>query len=279
MSWLETMRNRFNIGVRKDVPGSIWVKCDDCGAILFREKLTENHWVCDNCDFHFRIPPEDYINLLLDMDSFQELDAVLSSVDFLRFKDSRKYSDRIKTAQHDTGARSAVTTGAGAINGRQVAFGVMNFKFIGGSLGSVVGEKIVRLVDAAIEKNLPLIIVSQSGGARMQESTTSLMQMAKTSAAIGLLKDAGLPYIVILTNPTTGGVTASFAMLGDIHIAEPKALIGFAGPRVIREAMKCELPDGFQKSEFVLDSGFCDMIVKRHDMKHEVGKVLGLLMD
>jgi acetyl-CoA carboxylase carboxyl transferase subunit beta len=228
MSWLENMKNRFNIGVRKDVPGSIWVKCDDCGAILFRDKLAENLWVCDSCEFHFRITPDDYFDLLLDNGSFAEINAGMRSIDFLKFRDTKKYADRIKAAQSDTGNGSAIRTGTGAIGGRKVAIGVMDFRFIGGSLGSVVGEKIVRLVDLAIKKKLPLILVTQSGGARMQESTVSLMQMAKTSAAIGQLQQAGLPYIVILTNPTTGGVTASFAMLGDIHIAEPKALVGFA---------------------------------------------------
>jgi len=279
MSWLENMKKRFNIGVRKDVPGSIWVKCEDCGAILLREKLAENLWVCDSCDFHFRITPDDYIGLLLDKRSFVEINAGMRSVDFLRFRDTKKYTERIRTAQNDTGANSAIRTGTGKISGRQVALGIMDFRFIGGSLGSVVGEKIVRLTVTAMDKKLPLILVTQSGGARMQESTTSLMQMAKTSAAIGQFTETGLPYIVILTNPTTGGVTASFATLGDIHIAEPKALIGFAGPRVIKEAMKCELPDGFQKSEFLLDHGFCDMIVTRHNMKKEISKLLGLLLD
>lgn len=279
MSWLENMKNRFNIGVRKDVPGSIWVKCEDCGAILFREKLTDNHWVCDTCNFHFSIPPDEYIDLLLDKKSFAEINGGMKSIDFLHFRDTKKYAERIKTAQTATGENSAIKTGSGMIEGRPVALGIMDFRFIGGSLDSVVGEKIVRLVELAIRKKLPLILITQSGGARMQESTISLMQMAKTSAAIGQLRAAGLPYIVILTNPTTGGVTASFAMLGDVHIAEPKALIGFAGPRIIKEAMKCTLPEGFQKSEFVLDNGFCDMIVPRHNMRRELSKLLMLLMD
>ena len=280
MTWLETMRKRFHIGeYRPEVPGSIWVKCDDCGSILFRDKFSENLFVCNNCNFHARIGPDDYIALLLENNSFTEMDQRLRSVDFLRFRDSKKYTDRLKSAQAKTGEKDAIRTGTGMLSGREVAIGIMNFSFIGGSLGSVVGEKIVRLVDYALEHRLPLIMITQSGGARMQESTTSLMQMAKTSAAIGQLKDAGLPYIVILTNPTTGGVTASYAMLGDIHIAEPKALIGFAGPRVIREAMKCELPEGFQKSEYLMEHGFCDMIVSRHDMKETVSRVLSLLLD
>ncbi len=279
MSWLEIMVNRLHFGQRKDVPGSIWVKCEDCGAILLREKLEEQLWVCDTCDYHFMIRPEDYISLLLDSGSFHEINAGMKSVDFLKFKDVKKYNDRIKTAQNNTGSASAILTGGGKVEGRDVAIGIMNFKFIGGSLGSVVGEKIVRLADMALKNKQPLILVTQSGGARMQESTTALMQMAKTSAAIGLVRDAGLPYIAILTNPTTGGVTASYAMLGDIQIAEPKARIGFAGPRVIQETVKCELPEGFQKSEYVLNNGFCDMIVPRKDMKHELAKILSLLID
>jgi acetyl-CoA carboxylase carboxyl transferase subunit beta len=193
--------------------------------------------------------------------------------------DTKKYSARISVARAETGENSAIKTGTGKINGRMAAFGIMDFRFIGGSLGSVVGEKIVRLVDEAIQRRLPLIMITQSGGARMQESTTALMQMAKTAAAIGRLSEAGLPYIVILTNPTTGGVTASYAMLGDVQLAEPKALVGFAGPRIIKQAMKCELPEGFQKSEFVLDHGYCDRIVSRHTMKEELSRILSLLMD
>jgi len=279
MSWLESMKKSFNIGILKEVPGSIWIKCDDCGAILFRDKLSENLWVCDTCNYHFRITPQDYIKLLIDEDTFIETNPSIRSVDFLYFRDTKRYSERIKNAQYETSSKSAIKTGTGKIFGRTIAIGIMDFGFIGGSLDSVVGEKIVRLINLAIERKLPLLIITQSGGARMQESTTSLMQMAKTSAAIGQLNEARLPYIVVLTNPTTGGVTASFAMLGDIHIAEPKALIGFAGPRVIKESMKCTLPEGFQKSEFLLEHGFCDMIVSRHNMKQELSRILGLLQN
>lgn len=279
MSWLEQMKKRFHIGDLEEVPGGIWVKCDDCGAILLRERLTENLWVCDKCNYHFRITPGDYIQILFDENSFSELNPSVHDVDFLRFVDTKRYSARIKTARSSTGSNSAIVTGTGKIDSRKVAAGLMDFRFIGGSLSSAVGEKIVRLLDHAIDKRLPVIIVTQSGGARMQESTTALMQMAKTAAVVGLLAEAKLPYITILTNPTTGGVTASFAMLGDIHLAEPKALIGFAGPRVIKEAIKCELPEGFQKSEFVLEHGYCDRIVTRHTMKQEVSTLLGLLMD
>lgn len=277
MSWLETIRSSF--ADRRDVPGSIWVKCDDCGAILFREKLSENLNVCSVCNYHFRISPDEYVKLLADEGTFAPINDDLASVDFLRFRDTKKYTERLKAAQSATGEKSAIKTGVGRIGKRPVAIGIMDFRFIGGSLDSVVGEKIVRLIDHAIQKRLPVVMITQSGGARMQESTISLMQMAKTAAAVGQLKDAGLPYIVILTNPTTGGVTASYAMLGDIHIAEPKALVGFAGPRIIIEVMKCELPEGFQKSEYLMAHGFCDMIVSRHEMKKTITRMLSLLMD
>lgn len=274
------MRQTFLSGSHKDeVPGGIWTRCDSCGAILLKEKVVESLWVCDKCDYHFRITPDDYIKLLLDNGTFSETNQNMIDVDFLNFVDTKKYAARLKTVRNDTGRNSAIVTGTGKINGRHATFGIMDFRFIGGSISSVVGEKMVRAIDTAIKTRTPFIMVTQSGGARMQESTTALMQMAKTSAAIGLLAEARLPYIVILTNPTTGGATASFAMLGDIHIAEPKALIGFAGPRVIQEAMKVQLPEGFQKSDFVLKTGFCDMIVARKDMKHELSKILGLFMD
>lgn len=279
MSWLESMKNHLHLGDPKNVPGGLWVKCDDCGAILLQEKFEDNLWVCDKCDYHSRITPEQYIGILFDHGSFTEINQNVHDVDFLRFVDTKKYSQRIKMARGKTGNNSAIVTGEGKMNGRRVAAGIMDFRFIGGSLSSSVGEKIVRLVDYAIEHRRPVLMVTQSGGARMQESTTALMQMAKTSAAIGQLAQTGLPYVVLLTNPTTGGVTASYAMLGDIHFAEPKALIGFAGPRIIKEAMKCELPEGFQKSEYLLEHGYCDRIVPRTRAKEEISQILGLLMD
>ena len=278
MSWFDTMKRNFRIG-ESEAPGGIWIKCDECGAILLKEKVVENLWVCDKCEYHFRITPKEYIALLLDKGSFLEKDAGMYDTDFLRFMDTKRYSARISSARGETGENSAIKTGVGKIDGRPIALGIMDFRFIGGSLGSVVGEKIVRLADEAIQRRMPLIMITQSGGARMQESTTALMQMAKTAAAVGRLSEARLPYIVVLTNPTTGGVTASYAMLGDVHLAEPKALIGFAGPRVIQNAMKCDLPEGFQKSEFVLEHGYCDRIVSRHRMKEEISRILMLLMD
>jgi len=279
MSWFDKMKRTLHIGIQKEIPGSIWVKCDSCGVILLKEKIIDNLWVCDKCEYHFRITPDDYISLLLDEGTFSEIDKNMRDVDFLRFVDTKKYSHRLKAARNETGENSAIKTGKGKIFGHPVVIGIMNFRFIGGSISSVVGEKIVRAVDLAITTKCPFIIITQSGGARMQESTTALIQMAKTSAVIGRLSDTKLPYIVILTNPTTGGATASFAMLGDIHLAEPKALIGFAGPRIIQESIKCELPEGFQKSEFLLEHGFCDRIVSRHNMKEELSTILGLLMD
>jgi len=278
MSWFDTMKKTFHIGSRNEVPGAIWLKCDSCGAVLLKERVTNNLWVCDKCNYHFRITPDDYISLLLDEGTFSETNENMRDVDFLHFVDTKKYSQRLKTARSETGECSAIKTGTGKIFGRPVVIGILDFRFIGGSISSVVGEKIVRAIDLAINSKCPFIMITQSGGARMQESTTALMQMAKTSAAIGKLSDAKLPYIVILTNPTTGGTTASFAMLGDIHLAEPKALIGFAGPRLIKEAVKCELPEGFQRSEFLLEHGFCDRIVSRHDMKKELSNIFSLLM-
>lgn len=277
MSWFGKMKETFHLGPRKDVPGGIWVKCESCGAILLKEKVKDNLWVCDKCEYHFKITPDDYLALLIDDDSFSEINKTMRDVDFLRFVDTKKYYQRLKTARHVTGENSAIKTGTGIIFGHPVVIGIMDFRFIGGSISSVVGEKIVRAIDTAIKEKCPFIMITQSGGARMQESTTALMQMAKASAAIGRLSEKKLPYIVILTNPTTGGATASFAMLGDIHLAEPKALIGFAGPRVIQEAMKCELPEGFQRSDFLLEHGFCDRIVSRHEMKEELARIIDLL--
>jgi acetyl-CoA carboxylase carboxyl transferase subunit beta len=279
MSWFENMKRTFHFGTQREVPGGLWVKCTSCGAILLKERVAGNLWVCDKCDYHFSITPKDYIALLIDEGTFSETNGTMRDVDFLDFVDTKKYYHRLRAARADTGEQSAIKTGTGKINGSPVVIGIMDFRFIGGSISSVVGEKIVRAVQIAISEKCPFIIITQSGGARMQESTTALMQMAKTAAAIGQLSEAKLPYIVILTNPTTGGATASFAMLGDVHLAEPKALIGFAGPRVIQEAMKCDLPEGFQKSEFLMEHGFCDRIVSREDMKEELSRILHLLVD
>jgi len=279
VSWFDTMKRNFRIGDEKDVPGGLWVKCEECGAILLKERVIQNLWVCDKCEYHFRIAPHDYINLIFDKNSFVETNRTIRDVDFLKFVDTKKYSARISAARSETGENSAIKTGIGKIYGRPAAAGIMDFRFIGGSLGSVAGEKIIRVMNDAIDKKLPVIMITQSGGARMQESTTALMQMAKTSAAVGLLNEAKLPYIVVMTNPTSGGVTASFAMLGDVHLAEPKAFIGFAGPRIIKAALKCELPEGFQKTDFVFEHGYCDRIVSRQNLKDDISKILSLFMD
>ncbi len=255
------------------MPEGVWTKCKNCNEIIYSKEIERNLNVCPKCDYHFRITARQRIDLVLDEGSFQEMDPAMQSVDFLEFKDSKKYKDRIKAAvKKSTG--DAVICGEGAIEGLAVVVSVFDFSFMGGSMGSVVGEKITRAIERALEKKSPLLIFSSSGGARMQESILSLMQMAKTSAALGRLKAAGIPFISVLTDPTTGGVTASFAMLGDLNIAEPKALIGFAGPRVIEQTIRQKLPEGFQRSEYLLDHGMVDMIVPRREMKERLAQIL-----
>jgi len=264
---------------KKDLPDGLWLKCESCSEIIYKKQLAQNSYVCPKCQFHFRIRGIEYIELLLDSGSYAETDASLEAVDFLDFRDTKKYSDRLKTAQKKSGLRDAIRTGTAAIGGYPVVFGVMDFTFIGGSMGSVVGEKVARAVDLADEKRYPLIIVSASGGARMMESIISLMQMAKTSARLARFSDHGGLYISILTNPTTAGVMASYAMLGDIHIAEPGALIGFAGPRVIKQTIGEDLPEGFQRARFQLEHGFVDTIVSRQNMKDTLVRILSFFCD
>ena len=234
-------------------------------------------WTCPKCNYHFRIGSEQYIQILLDKGSFKELDKKMRSGDPLEFEDTKKYTDRVNSTIKKSGMNDAVKTGSGKIDGKKVAFACMDFGFIGGSMGSVVGEKIARCIDHAYESKLPMIIISQSGGARMMEGAFSLMQMAKTSARLARLADAGLPYISVLADPTTGGVTASYSMLGDVIIAEPKALIGFAGPRVIKQTIGKDLPPGFQRSEFLLENGFLDFIVNRKQMKEKLSLMIDYL--
>jgi len=273
MTWFKRIKPGILPQSRKEMP-NLWMKCDECGEIIYKKQLVQNSYVCTKCDYHFRIRARDYIELLLDENSFQEMDADMESVDFLHFKDKQKYADKLKDTMKRTGLKEAILTGCGAIARIPIVFGVMDFEFIGGSMGSVVGEKIARAVDVAIEKKYPLIIVCASGGARMMESILSLMQMTKTSAKLAKLSDAGGLYIPILTNPTTAGVVASYAMLGDLIIAEPKALIGFAGPRVIKQTIGQDLPPGFQSSQFQLEHGFVDMVVNRKDMRSTLEKIL-----
>jgi len=262
---------------RREVPDGQWVKCKSCEEVIHVKQLEENNWVCHKCNYHFRIGSDEYISILLDEGSFKETNKKMKSSDPLKFEDTKKYIDRINTTIKKTGLYDAVKTGVGKINGRKVSFACMDFKFIGGSMGSVVGEKIARAIDKAYETKMPMIVISQSGGARMMEAAFSLMQMAKTSARLARLADAKIPYVSILTDPTTGGTTASYAMLGDVNIAEPRALIGFAGPRVIKETIGKDLPPGFQRSEFVEDHGFLDMIVERKDLKEKLDQVLNYL--
>ncbi len=278
MAWFK--RNKENIdpeSQKKDLPDGLWEKCPGCGEIFHKKQMEQNLWTCSKCQHHFRIGSTEYIQLLLDGDSFKELNRKMRSADPLEFTDTKKYSDRVASAIKSTGLYDAIRTGTGKMDGREIALAVMDFKFIGGSMGSVVGEKISRLIDRAIKNRLPLVIVSASGGARMMESVLSLMQMAKTSAKLAMLSEAKLPYISVLTDPTTGGISASYAMLGDINIAEPNALIGFAGPRVIKQTIGKDLPPGFQTSEFVLEHGFLDCVVSRKELKMTIANFLELV--
>jgi len=260
------------------MPEGLWTKCKNCNEIIYTKEIERNLKVCPKCDYHFRISARERIALVLDDGSFVETDAEMTSVDFLKFKDSKKYSDRIKASLKKSGGGDAVVTGSGTIEGLPAVVAVFDFSFMGGSMGSVVGEKITRAIELGLEMRAPVLVFSSSGGARMQESILSLMQMAKSSAALAKLKQAGLPFISVLTDPTTGGVTASFAMLGDLNIAEPRALIGFAGPRVIEQTIRQKLPDGFQRSEYLLEHGMVDMIVPRQEMKQRLAQILQIFM-
>ncbi|TFG98644.1 MAG: acetyl-CoA carboxylase carboxyltransferase subunit beta, partial [Calditrichales bacterium] len=273
MDWFKRKKETLQAVDRKEIPDGLWVKCDQCGEIIYKKELDKKLYVCPKCDFHFRVNSRSYINLFFDKDTFHEFNQNISSTDPLKFKDSKKYSEKYKAAVQKTGLTEAVVTGSGNIEDIPVVMAIMDFSFLGGSMGSVVGEKISRATDLAIKEKRPLIIISASGGARMHEGVLSLMQMAKTSAKLALLSEAGLPYISILTNPTTVGTTASYAMLGDVHIAEPGALIGFAGPRVIKQTIGQDLPPGFQRSEFLLDHGFVDVIIHRHELKSRVAGI------
>lgn len=274
MAWFRKPKRRLEATERREVPGDVFEKCPRCEEILYRARLAQNLHVCPVCEHHLRIGADDYITILLDEDTRVEHDTELRSTDPLGFTDRRPYTERLETATQKAGPGDAVRTAQGELNGIPVCVAAMNFAFIGGSMGSVVGEKIARLAHHALEEEQPLIIVSASGGARMMEGILSLMQMAKTSAALAQLHEAGIPYISVLTDPTTGGVTASYAMLGDVNIAEPNALIGFAGPRVIEQTIKQELPEGFQRSEFVLEHGMIDTIVDRRELKETIARLL-----
>jgi acetyl-CoA carboxylase carboxyl transferase subunit beta len=259
---------------KRSIPEGLWLRCDACSAILFRRSVENNLEVCPECQRHFRVTADQRIQQLVDPETFEQFDDALAPQDPLEFVDLKSYKDRLAAAQKKTKKNDAIQTGYAFIKGRKVVLAVMNFAFLGGSMGSVVGEKIRRAIERAADQDLPLIIVAASGGARMMESGLSLMQMAKTSAALARFDDMGGLFISVLTDPTTGGVTASFAMLGDIILAEPKALIGFAGPRVIQQTIKQDLPEGFQRSEFLQECGFIDCVVPRSELRSEISSLI-----
>ena len=279
MSWFKRTNKNINTKTeeKKDIPAGLWYKTPT-GKVIETQELAENMYVSPEDDYHVHIGSKEYFDILFD-GKFKEIGIHVAPVDFLKFQDQKKYSDRLKDAQIKTKLKDAIRVGYGKSYGKEVVVACMDFKFIGGSMGSVVGEKISMSIDYAIKKKCPLIVISKSGGARMMESATSLMQMAKTSAKLNDLSEAGLPYISLCTDPTTGGTTASFAMLGDINIAEPKALIAFAGPRVVKDTTGQDLPEGFQKSEFLLEKGFLDFITHRKDLKKKVNLYIDLIQN
>ncbi len=276
MSWFKRMKKGITTQSqeKKEIPEGLWYQCPECKHVMTSEQHAENDWLCDKCDYHEKITSLNYFSILFDENEFTEVASHLISGDPLEFTDTKAYKDRIKTTINKSGLKDALRVGFGKIEGENAVVACMDFGFIGGSMGSVVGEKFARGVDKALEANCPFICISKSGGARMMEAGFSLMQMAKTSAKLTQLAEARLPYVSILTDPTTGGVTASFAMLGDINIAEPKALIGFAGPRVVKETIGKDLPEGFQSSEFVLEHGFLDYIFNRKELKQKMAMSL-----
>jgi len=277
MAWFQRKDSNIHTTEPKEMPEGIWVKVPSTGETVHRRELEENMWVDPASGHHFRMDSAGYFNLLFD-DDFTTIGDEIRPVDKLNFEDRKKYTDRLETYQKKTGLTEAARVGVGKVNDIEMVIGCMDFNFIGGSMGSVVGERFARAIDHALKHKIPLMIISQSGGARMMEGILSLMQMAKTSAKLSLLSDAGIPYISLMTNPTTGGVSASYAMLGDFNIAEPGALIGFAGPRVIKQTIGRDLPKGFQRSEYLLDKGFLDFIVPRTKLKAKVSKLLSIVL-
>ncbi len=278
MTWFKKEKQKLRATDRRDLPTDVFDKCPQCGEILYRARLEQNLNVCPACGHHQRVGAVGYIELLTDPESFEERDEELRSTDPLGFVDSKPYAQRLETAEASTGRGEALISGDARIDGVPVSLAVMDFEFIGGSMGSVVGEKVARAGRRALADRKPLLVVSASGGARMQEGILSLMQMAKTSVVLAQLHEAGLPYISVLSDPTTGGVTASYGMLGDVNVAEPGALIGFAGPRVIEQTIKQELPEGFQRSEFLLEHGMVDLVVDRRDLKATVSRLIRHMM-
>ena len=280
MSWLQKLmpsRIRTEGGSKRTVPEGLWTKCENCTSVLYRPELERNLNVCPKCGTHMAVTARERLKQFLDPEGKREIAAGLEAADPLKFRDSKRYRDRVATAQRATGEKDALVAMAGALNGRDIVACAFEFRFMGGSMGSVVGEKFARAAQESLRRRAPLVCFSATGGARMQEGLLSLMQMAKTSAALARLAEEGIPYISVLTHPTTGGVSASLGMLGDVNIAEPGALIGFAGPRVIEQTVREKLPEGFQRSEFLLEKGAIDMIVDRRELRDEISALLGLL--
>ena len=283
MAWFKRDKPKIETTVADDGErnvntSGIFVKCPECENPLYRRELIESHQVCTHCNYHFRFPARDRLEDLFDNGEYEKLDEEVTSADPLEFVDTKPYKDRIEAAKKSSGLPEAIVSGGGKVGGHHVYAGAMDMSFIGGSMGSAVGEKITRLIERALENKAAVIVFSASGGARMQEGTLSLMQMGKISAALSMLHEAKLPFISVLTDPTTGGVTASFAMLGDVILAEPKALIGFAGPRVIEQTIRQKLPKGFQRSEFLLEHGMVDMVVDRREMRGTIIRMLDFMM-
>lgn len=278
MGWFKRLKDGIQTATNNklETPEGIWYNCKRCKETSRVKVVRDNFYKCPKCDYHIRIGSHDYFDLIFDFEEYTELFTNMFSKDFLQFNDLKTYEERLEQAKRKTELEDAISVAEGLVDGRPLIIAAMDFSFIGGSMGSVVGEKIAKSIDRALDSEVPLLIISKSGGARMMESAFSLMQMAKTSAKLSMLSKAGIPYFSLLTDPTTGGVTASFAMLGDLNFAEPEALIGFAGPRVIKETIKKELPEGFQTSEFLLDHGFLDFIVNRADLKAKISSLLHL---
>jgi acetyl-CoA carboxylase carboxyl transferase subunit beta len=263
----------------KSTPDNLWHKCKSCGQMIFQKEFIANQYVCAHCDFHDRVPPAARFDALFDNQSYDLLALPEVKTDPLKFKDTKKYTDRLKTARANTGDEDAIKVAVGKIGGNECVVGVQNFFFMGGSMGMALGEAIITGAKVALKRGIPFVLHTASGGARMQEGILSLMQMPRTTVALQMLRDAGLPYVVVLTDPTTGGVSASYAMLGDIQIAEPGAMIAFSGARVIEQTIREKLPEGFQRAEYLKDHGMVDMVVHRHEMREQIGTVLSLLMD
>lgn len=274
MAWFVRSKKNIEEKNQREMPEGLWTKDPLTDKVIYKNELEENLFTSPHSDYHFRIGSDEFIEILFDENSFVETNTKIKSADPLEFKDTKEYPDRIEAGYKKSGVNDAITTGYGKIGGKDISFGCMNFSFIGGSMGAVVGEKIYRAAKYSLDKKIPLLLISASGGARMQEAAYSLMQMAKTSAILSELDEASIPYISLMTDPTTGGVTASYAMLGDINIGEPGALIGFAGPRVIEQTIRKKLPKGFQRSEFLIEHGFLDMIIHRKNLKEEMIKIL-----